>query len=111
MKTLKLIGLVILLVIANLYILISLSFEIKYRALIDDYSKLSVEYHELYDKYMAQEERLQAVMASYEEDKSKTINLNKILNIGDKSFRYFSDKIRGLEWKSIIETINIPIIN
>lgn len=111
MKTLKLIGLVILLIVANLYILISVSFEIKYRALIDDYSKLSVEYHELYNKYVAQEEKLQTIMAYYEEDKSVPASLNKILNLSDKGVKYFYDKIKNLEWRNIIETINLPITN
>lgn len=112
MKNIKLIAIIIILIITNLYLFVSVAFEIKYRALIDDYSKLSVQYHELNEKYIAQEEMLKEVMsANKQENISIADYLGRLFKLKNIDSNLFTTKISKIEWKSIIETIINPNAN
>lgn len=92
MKNLKLLLIVSFLVVANLYILINISFEIKYRELIHNYNQLQTKYEELEDQYLTQSEQLEEVMAKLSDEE-------------DPSTNKFYEKI-GLDVKSIKGILN-----
>lgn len=113
MKNIKLITIIILLVIANLYVFNSIIFDIKYSKLINEYSQLSYEYRELENKYIEQEEKLQEVMLLNSEKKlTLKEKLKLTFNMDNNKIPDIKEKLKIYDFGNILEIVkNITFSN
>lgn len=109
LKNIKLIAIVILLIVANLYTLVNIAFDIKYRSLIENYNQLSAQYDELEEKYITQGEKLQEVMSMHSDDKKSIKNRSyRSLNIDNISFKNIAGKLdKEIRW--ILSALDLNI--
>ncbi|MEF9991923.1 MAG: hypothetical protein RRZ84_04950 [Romboutsia sp.] len=82
MKTFKIFLVVLLLIVANLYLFNTITFNIKYKHLVETYNKLEMNYKELEDKYLSQEKLLNEYIAKdTKENLTIKEKISKILDI------------------------------
>lgn len=104
MKNFKLICIVIILLIGNLYIFTSITFNIKYKYLVDKYNKLCTDYENLQTKYSEQESLLEEAIAKAP-DLNSGNNIDKIIKTDNIELEKIIEKIDIENVKSILKKI------